>query len=143
YALYAANACCGNSCTYGVGVARAKHLTGPWEKFKDNPVLKSGTVWKCPGHGTAVEKDGHYYFLHHAYNAASTIYAGRQGVLSEYYFTKDNWIAFVKDTAKRKEKPAPSLMDEFNGNKISLQWQWSVFTQPDCSIKNGHLFLHV
>src|SRR4051794_31851625 len=34
YALYAANACCGANCTYGIGVARAKHLLGPWEKFK-------------------------------------------------------------------------------------------------------------
>ena len=54
YLFYAANGCCGGTCTYGTGVARAKNLLGPWEKYDRNPILTKGDAWTCPGHGTAV-----------------------------------------------------------------------------------------
>ena len=38
YAFYAAAGCCGVGCTYASGVARAKDLLGPWEKFSGNPI---------------------------------------------------------------------------------------------------------
>ncbi|MCH5687665.1 glycoside hydrolase family 43 protein [Niabella sp. W65] len=71
YAFYAAAGCCGKTCTYGTGIARAKSLLGPWEKYPGNPVLADNDRWKCPGHGTPVEKDGRFYYLYHGYSTAS------------------------------------------------------------------------
>src|SRR5438309_2275417 len=57
YAFYAAAACCGRECNYVTGVARSKNLLGPWEK-SEKPLFTGNEYWKCPGHGTPVEKDG-------------------------------------------------------------------------------------
>ncbi|RZK50075.1 MAG: hypothetical protein EOO59_16065, partial [Hymenobacter sp.] len=51
----------------GRAVARAKNLLGPWEKYARNPILTKNDTWTCPGHGTAIERNGHWYMLHHAY----------------------------------------------------------------------------
>src|SRR5918993_2228076 len=74
YAFYAAAGCCGIGCTYQSGIARSKNLLGPWEKYEKNPVLVNTGKWKCPGHGTPIEKDGRYYFLYHAYDTATSIF---------------------------------------------------------------------
>lgn len=97
YALYAAAGCCGPGCTYATGVARAKDLLGPWEKFSGNPILSHTGQWRCPGHGTPVVRDGRYYFLYHGYDAQSTVFTGREGLLQEFRFTPDGWIEFVKE----------------------------------------------
>jgi beta-xylosidase len=141
YAIYAANGCCGASCTYGVGVARAKNLLGPWEKYEANPVLKSGNVWKCPGHGTVVEKDGRLYFLHHAYNAATTVFAGRQGVLTEFKFTSDGWIEFVKDESSTTGEKQ-TIVDDFSSNNLSDNWQRSIFKTVRHKQGSGNLSLY-
>jgi xylan 1,4-beta-xylosidase len=126
YAIYAAAGCCGIKCNYGTGVARSKSLLGPWEKYANNPVLASTDDWTCPGHGTAVQKDGKNYFLYHGYSAQESVYAGRQGLLIEFEFTPDGWIKFKqndnKTAAKRIEKA-----DRFKGKNLSLDWQWSIF----------------
>ncbi len=128
YAFYAAAACCGRGCTYGTGIARAKKLLGPWEKYAGNPVSVGDKDWKCPGHGTPIEKDGKFYFLYHAYNAASDVYAGRQGLLTEFKFTSDGWIEFVAPTTP-DVTVAKNITDNFNGKSLSNNWQWNVF-QP-------------
>ncbi|MCW3107115.1 MAG: Beta-xylosidase [Segetibacter sp.] len=140
YALYAAAGCCGVGCTYVVGVARAKKLLGPWEKDPVNPVLKSNEQWICPGHGTAIEKDGRYYFLHHAYDKKTNAFTGRQGLLSEFRFTPDGWVKFV-NIPEPIAKPTP-VIDDFNDRTLSVNWQWSVF-QKDIKykIKKGRLQL--
>src|SRR5687768_11917975 len=84
YAFYAGAGCCGRACSYGIGVARSKDLLGPWEKYAGNPLIATTEEWKCPGHGTPVAKDDKFYFLYHAYDKESNVYAGRQGVLSEF-----------------------------------------------------------
>jgi beta-xylosidase len=96
YAIYAGAGCCGAGCSYLTGVARSKSVLGPWEKYKE-PLITNTNKWVCPGHGTAVEKDGRYYFLYHAYDKTTNIFTGRQGILSEFKFTDDQWIEFLKD----------------------------------------------
>jgi xylan 1,4-beta-xylosidase len=125
YAFYAAAGCCGIGCNYVVGIARSKNLLGPWEKDPANPVLKSNEQWICPGHGTPIEKDGRYYFLHHAYDKVTNAFTGRQGLLSEFRFTADGWVKFV-NIPEPIAKPAP-VADDFDGRNLSLNWQWSVF----------------
>jgi xylan 1,4-beta-xylosidase len=140
YAFYAGAGCCGRACSYGIGVARAKNLLGPWEKFPRNPVVAASDEWKCPGHGTPIAKDGKFYFLYHAYDAESNVYAGRQGVLSEFTFTDDGWIEFINnsggDQAIQRE-----VRDDFSGSELSSQWQWSVFQEAGHKPQNGKLAL--
>lgn len=140
YALYAAAGCCGAGCTYVVGVARAKKLLGPWEKDVKNPVLTSSEQWICPGHGTAIEKDGKFYFLHHAYDKKTNIFTGREGILSEFRFTPDGWVEFVNNPAP-VTKPA-LVNDDFKGNNLGLGWEWSVFENIDYELKRGNLQLN-
>jgi xylan 1,4-beta-xylosidase len=140
YAFYAGAGCCGRGCTYAMGVARAKNLLGPWEKYDRNPLFTGNDQWKCPGHGTPVEKDGRFYLLYHAYHAEDDVYVGRQGLLKEFRFTDDGWIELVKDDAEAP--PIPSrLYDEFSGSTLSQHWQWSVFQPVIYKVNNGRLEL--
>lgn len=141
YAFYAAAGCCGRTCTYGVGIARSKSLPGPWEKYEKNPVMTGDQQWTCPGHGTPIEKEGHYYFLYHAYDKASNVYTGRQGLLIEYKYTPDGWIEFVKDENSNTSIIPNKKEDNFRGSKLSDDWQWSVFDQPRVIQKGGELYL--
>lgn len=140
YAFYAAAGCCGRGCNYVSGVARSKFLLGPWEK-REQPVLTDNEQWKCPGHGTPVEKDGRYYFLYHAYNQISNVYTGREGVLSEFRFTPDGWIEVAPQTAATPVARASFIQDRFNNGALSQNWQWSVFQKPIYSIKRHALQL--
>ncbi|HYC29536.1 MAG TPA: family 43 glycosylhydrolase, partial [Chitinophagaceae bacterium] len=140
YAFYAANACCGRACTYGIGIARSKSLLGPWEKYQNNPVLIEDKRWKCPGHGTPVEKDGKNYFLYHAYDTASSVFTGRQGLLSEFQYTGDGWIKFVKQQSTRTDTSF-AVRDEFKNEQLANLWQWSVFQPVKYQLKDGCLLL--
>ena len=141
YAIYAAAGCCGAACTYGTGVARAKNLLGPWEKYNKSPLLTSTNKWTCPGHGTRVEKRHRNYFLYHAYDRKSTVFTGREGVLIEYRYTPDGWIEFIPNKQANDVVSAKKVSDDFSGDSLSDRWQWSVFQQPAVQLKNGRLFL--
>ena len=68
YLFYSGNACCGSSCRYGLGVARAPAIGGPWRRAPSNPILAGNRSWKCPGHATAIRgPGGDWYLLYHAY----------------------------------------------------------------------------
>src|SRR3954466_5353845 len=133
YAFYAAAGCCGPGCTHATGVARSKSLLGPWEKYAQNPVMKNNASWKCQGHGTPIEKDGRFYFLYHGYSTHSGVFTGRQGLLSEFRFTPDEWIAFA-DEPQAKEQPL-SFSDNFRKKILANSWEWSVFQPLDYSIR--------
>lgn len=143
YAIYAGAGCCGTGCNYATGVARAKSLLGPWEKYAQNPILADEGTWRCPGHGTAIEKDGKYYFLYHAYDKQSNVYTGRQALLKEFTFTADGWVRFLPETTLLGSvNPAPTtLTDSFKGKALSDEWQWSVFQQPVYQLRSGALHL--
>ncbi|HUC82450.1 MAG TPA: glycoside hydrolase family 43 protein, partial [Flavisolibacter sp.] len=139
YAFYAAAGCCTDRCTYNTGIARSKTLMGPWEKYAKNPVITDEGEWKCPGHGTAVEKDGRFYFMYHAYAKEGGVYTGRQGLIKEFRFTADGWIEFIDD-AKAVSTP-DEIEEEFSGKSLSKEWQWSVFQKFNKTIKGGNLEL--
>jgi xylan 1,4-beta-xylosidase len=139
YAFYAAAGCCGAGCSYQSGVARSRNLQGPWEKYEKNPVLRDSEKWKCPGHGTPVEKDGRFYFLYHAYNKESNIFTGREGLIQEFRLTNDKWIEFI--SSDLPASPIRSVNDSFNGQKLGEQWQWSVFQSPSIVLNKGNLEL--
>lgn len=140
YVFYAGAGCCGTGCTYANGVARSKSLFGPWEKYDKNPLLVDDDEWKCPGHGTPIEKDGRHYFMYHAYSQTGSIYVGRQGLLIEYRYTPDGWIEFIKNDTVNDVAPPAIISDNFK-NKSLKHWQWSVFQQLDKKVKCGKLQL--
>lgn len=141
YAFYAAAACCGKTCSYGTGIARAKSLLGPWEKYPGNPVLADNNNWKCPGHGTPVEKDGRFYFLYHGYSTGSGAYGGRQGLLSEFAFTPDGWLKFINNTAQEKLPAPATVTDLFPGNRLADAWHWSIFRPVRATVAQNTLAL--
>jgi xylan 1,4-beta-xylosidase len=140
YAFYAAAGCCGSGCSYVSGVARAKNILGPWEKYKNNPILTDSKYWICKGHGTAIEKDGKFYFLYHAYDRKTSAFTGRQGLLQEFKFTPDGWIDFI-ETKTDTVSQLRVVTDEFKGNKLNDIWQWSVFEDARYRMKDGELML--
>lgn len=141
YAFYAAAGCCGTGCSYVTGVARAKDVLGPWEKYDKNPILIDSENWICKGHGTPIEKDGRYYFLYHGYDRNTNAFTGREGLLQEFIFTPDGWIEF-KETAANKVKRIRSVIDDFNSPRLNDTWQWSVFNPVRYQLIHGQLHLN-
>jgi len=136
YCFYAAAGCCGVGCDYAVGVARAKSLKDKWEKYSANPVIQGNEVWKCPGHGTLVDDK---YFMYHAYSTESSVYVGRQALVSEISWKKDGWPDIIR-TALPAKAPKLSFSDDFTD--ISNTWRWPVEFKPTCKTENGFLLLN-
>lgn len=125
YATYSAGACCETTCNYKTGVARAKNLLGPWEKYEGNPVLTDNEDWKCPGHGTVVEKNGELYLLYHAYSTEGSVYVGREGVLEKIEWTENGWPTFANTASYNRPKASINFVDNFEG-ALNPVWQWRV-----------------
>src|ERR671933_910242 len=105
YLFYAGGHCCRPPCTYAEGVARAPSLAGPWHKAPANPILRSGSAFRCPGHGTLLDLgERGLFLLHHAYVAGDIAQARRQPVLTPIAFGPDGWPV-VQTPAP--EAPAP------------------------------------
>ena len=145
YMFYAGNSCCGKGCNYATGVARARALLGPWEKYEQNPILDRNTTWKCPGHGTVTELDGRWFLLHHAYFAESHEFVGRQGLLSEFTWNTEGWPEFVNRSPQAppmRDLTRLHVVDEFAGNHLGLEWQWPISSlRPAASVRHGQLHL--
>lgn len=154
YTFYAGDKCCGRECTYGVGVARATSLKGPWEKYEQNPVMQQNDSWKCPGHGTVVtDQSGQDYFLYHAYNTDGFVYPGRQGLLDKIVWGEDNWPHFENNAPsvtaqiqvpQAAPATAPKDLDvneEFEAGDLAATWQWPVTQQPNYKLHDGLLML--
>ncbi len=134
YMFYSSGLCCEKECNYKVGVARAKNLLGPWEKFNDNPILRTNVDWKCPGQGSVVEKDGDLFLLYHAYSREGSIYVGRQGVLEKIMWSEDKWPEFNNAQSLNRPMERLNFLDQFH-SALNPVWQWRV-TQ-DLSYSTG------
>lgn len=158
YCFYSGNACCGLGCNYALGVARAKSLTGPWEKLSRNPILAGNDTWRCPGHGSIVTTaEGRDFLLYHAYHARNFIYAGRQGVLDEVVWGADGWPSINDGRGPSVSAPAPlssqapsrrdktflgsGFADDFSQKSLRPEWQWPVNQEPGVKIEGGWLTL--
>lgn len=87
YMLYSGNLCCTSRCAYATGVARAKTLLGPWEKFSGNPILRGANGWRCTGHTGVVDDD----VLFHAYRSGEGRLSGRQILHDKITWGEDGW----------------------------------------------------
>jgi beta-xylosidase len=124
YLFYSAGNCCGQGCSYAVNVARSANFKGPYELFSGNPILSENEAWKCMGHGTFVSaENGNMYYLHHAYNKKSTVFTGREGLLSELGWQGPAGWPTLKALANSNGTQS-DLYDEFDGRNLSKYWQW-------------------
>ena len=154
YMFYSGNACCGPRCNYMTGVARARSMQGPWERYAGNPILHGGGQWNCPGHGTLVTTpDGRYFYMYHAYNTATNVFSGRQGLLDEIIWNpQTGWPSFRYGTTPSIQAVAPhsgtvqqplkDFIDNFDANEMGLEWIWDVSKdKPAYQIRGGKLAL--
>ena len=146
YLFYAGNACCGVTCNYAEGVARADHLLGPYEKDPANPILHANATWKCPGHGSAVTTPaGKDYFIYHAYPAAGSIYLGRESVLDRIDWPSGGWptINGGRGPGEAPTKSVAAVVDDFRGPGLNAAWQWPVNQEPKFQVASDSLILTV
>jgi beta-xylosidase len=146
YTFYSGDSCCGRGCTYGIGVARAKNLRGPWEKYEKNPLKRETENWKCAGHGSMVQdNNGRYFFLYHAYNKNGTVYTGRQGLISEVVWNKKTGWPEFKDEATDFKMPERSEIPEYHADfstaDLSPYWQWPVGIKPEFKLQDDALIV--
>ena len=76
---------------YGIGVAVADHLFGPYEK-KPEPLLQSTTEWLAPGHASvAPGLDGEPHLFFHAFHPGTGGYNAFRALLTaKLRFTRDS-----------------------------------------------------
>jgi beta-xylosidase len=78
YLFYSAAHCCDGSGSYAVGVARATAVTGPYEKYGENPILHSNTGdvgFDGPGHCSVIESPDdpqEWIIFYHSYVRPAT-----------------------------------------------------------------------
>ena len=154
YMFYSGNACCGARCNYQTGVARARSIYGPWEKFAGNPILYGGGQWSCPGHGTMVTTpEGRDFYIYHAYQKTTNVYTGRQGMMDEIIWdVQAGWPSFrygkipsiqaVTPYAGTVQQPVSDFSDTFDAANPDIEWTWDVSqNKPSYQIANGKLIL--
>ncbi|HTF17112.1 MAG TPA: family 43 glycosylhydrolase [Chryseolinea sp.] len=143
YMLYSGNSCCGGKCDYKVGVARAKTMKGPWEKYPGNPLIESNDTWKCPGHGTALRTAKGWYYLYHAYNVHGFPYLGRSTLLSTMHWGREGWPEFGIDSASTDRTIIKNnIRDHFTSRTLEKWWRYDVVSYTlKTQLKEGKLFL--
>jgi beta-xylosidase len=143
YIFYAGGACCGQECGYSVGVARARKLEDPWEKYANNPILTHSQQFLCPGHGSVVQDQDHrYWFLYHAYAADTGIFTGREIMLDEVIWQNDGWPEIKPaSTRSKKDVSQAGFADQFEGDKLQPGWLWPQDRVPRVKLNAGQLSL--
>lgn len=128
YMLYSGNSCCGGTCNYQVGVARSRSMQGPWDKYGNNPLLKSNSTWKCPGHGTALNTRRAWYYMYHAYSQNGFPYLGRSALLSQLLWDeKSGWPYFNADTDSTTGTVLKrDVIDKFDSGPLHSRWRYDV-----------------
>jgi xylan 1,4-beta-xylosidase len=135
YLFYSARSCCGPTCDYVLGVARAPALFGRWEKHP-GPVLTGDTRFRCPGHGAIAEgPGGEQYLVYHAYGERGSVDVGRQLLLDKIEWSPDGWPrvnggqgpsadALSPGGVAQLRRPEP-FTDEFRVRFLTAGWQWT------------------
>ena len=142
YMTYSANLCCTRRCRYAIGVARARRLIGPWQKFNGNPILRSGRSWRCPGHATIVQDpEGGMTALFHAYRGGSGRLAGRQLLAAPFTIASDGWPRIGGPTPPEPSPGAARIgfTDDFRSSTLDPEWEWPLIRSPGIASGDGLL----
>ncbi len=138
-------------------VLRSKNIEGPYESRR---VLAEGNGINGPHQGGLVEtQTGEWWFIHFQDKDAY----GRIAHLQPAKWTSDDWIVMGDDSdgdgcgipvithkkpnvgKKYKQIITPQTTDEFDSNKLGLQWQWQATQSPEwysLSAKKGSMRLY-
>ncbi len=136
YLFYSGNACCGKHCKYAVGVARARSVLGPWEKFSGNPIIATNNAWRCPGHGSIVDtSDGRTFYMYHAYSREDSVYVGRQVLIDEVRWDNE-WPVVNNGAGPSSVAPRPFARTRQRTTKKTM-WQWPQGRTPRVSFRHG------
>ncbi|MCY1721952.1 family 43 glycosylhydrolase [Prolixibacteraceae bacterium Z1-6] len=142
----------GPATSHMVVTGRATSPYGPFENSPYNPIIHTenrSERWWSQGHGTLVDDvEGNWWMMYHGYEKYFHT-LGRQTLMVPIEWTEDNWFR-VPEGVKSFDKLAvpagkPSedgsgLSDDFDTNKLGLQWQF--FKDNDFSrvvFENGEL----
>lgn len=132
--------------------ARAKSPYGPFENSPYNPIVHTenrGERWWNQGHGTLVDDvNGNWWIMYHGYEKNFQT-LGRQTLMLPIEWTEDGWFK-VPDSIKASDnikapqlkvsKASHSLNDNFDNEKLNLQWQFYKDYNPNrVEFKEGTL----
>jgi len=107
YMTYSANSY--ESPFYGIGVATATNISGPWTKYANNPVLQKPGDLVGIGHSALfTDKDGKLRIVFHAHNSTSQIHPRHMYISSVSFVNKDGKEVMVID----KNYITPTLQRE-------------------------------
>jgi beta-xylosidase len=138
YMVSAEGGTAGPATSHMAVVARARSVTGPWEKSPYNPLVHTYSAaeeWWSTGHATLVDDaDGRWLMLYHAYRR-NAYPLGRQTLLEPVAWTDDGWpvpaLWTDADAITPAEGPWAPLSDTFAAP--TLGWQWTFWKEhaPD------------
>lgn len=96
YMTYSANSY--ESPFYGVGVATATNITGPWTKYENNPALQKPGSLVGIGHSAMfTDKDGKLRIVFHAHNSTLQIHPRYMYISTVTFETKAGKVVMVID----------------------------------------------
>jgi xylan 1,4-beta-xylosidase len=145
--IYSGGVCCGFTCAYGVGVARALTPLGPFRKYDANPILAGNGAWRCPGGNEVVaDASGNPWLAYHAYSPISFGFAGRQMLLDRIDW-RDDWPVInggggpsaVATAPFGGQRSAAVQSDDFSGRSLGPHWQWEEDARPGIRVRGGQL----
>lgn len=126
--------------------ARSKSPFGPWENSPYNPIVHTYSAtdnWWSKGHGTIIDDvNGNWWIVYHAYaNGYHTL--GRSTLIEPIEWTADGWFHTIPTAKaikpnKPTQKSGMPLSDEFNGQKLGLQWTFWKEYAPKALVFNGN-----
>jgi beta-xylosidase len=75
---------------YGIGVATADNITGPWTKYEDNPIFQKPGDLVGVGHSAMfTDKEGKLRIVFHAHNSTQKIHPRHMYISTVNFVEKD------------------------------------------------------
>ena len=88
YMTYSANSY--ESPFYGIGVATATNMNGPWQKYENNPVFQKPGSLVGIGHSAMfTDKEGKWRIVFHAHNSSAKIHPRQMYISTANFITVD------------------------------------------------------
>jgi len=124
YLFFSGDNCCGPKSHYAVMVARAKKITGPYEKFKgvdgsgNGVILELNSHFDAPGHNAVITTNNgkQYWMLYHAIDPKDRFQSKKSPVgmtfdkrvlLLDQITFKDGWPRIKDNSPSFVPRPAP------------------------------------
>jgi beta-xylosidase len=146
YLFYAGANCCRPPCRYVESVARARSLTGPYEKI-GRPLMASNASFRCPGHGSIVDLGARgMYLVHHGYRPGDR---RRHVLLTKVDWGDDGWPVLAggdgpdatapSPFGAALRQPAPTWRESFRGSRLPIGFVYHFDRRPHHRVRRGRL----